>query len=219
MHAYFARITRPDVRPFAMQIRALFVITFLLLFVAPPKVLAQDLSGIDSALLPLPHSLQAEASILARNPQGSFEVLKDGSNNYFCLKDQPDDDRFSVECHPQAMRAYQERKSVLVQRQDRASRDSLLAQELKSKTLHIPNGALSYFLSGNINKNSGVPDSVWAWSEIAVPFTGPAASGLPTENMGEAPWLMNANDYDAHIMVDYAFVPWKRIIHSDKDLH
>ena len=202
-----------------MQTRVLFVPALLLLFITSPKALAQDLTDMDSALLPLPHNLQAEASILARNAQGSFDVLKDGSNNYFCLKDQPEDDRFSVECHPHAMRAYQERQNMLLKNGNRASRDSLLKHEIKSNNLHIPNGALSYYLSGNINKDSGVPDSVWVWYEIAVPFTGPAESGLPTENMGMAPWLMNANEFDAHIMVDYAFVPWQRIIRSDKAHH
>jgi len=72
----------------------------------------------------------------------------------------------------------------------------------------VPEWTYLHFISGPINAETGVPDSVRVWSEIAVPFAGSEKTGLTLEDAGEAPWMMRPNHYGAHIMIDYSTVAW-----------
>ena len=171
------------------------------------QIKAQERSSIEGATQPLPADLRSQATILSVKESGSFNTLHTGKNGYFCIADKQRDDRLSVECHPQSLRQYLERKQILVREYNKSARDSILTLELQSGEWDIPTGALSYFISGAINTQTRVPDSVWVWSEIAVPFATSETTGLPIENMGPVPWLMNDGKLSAHIMIGYEFVP------------
>lgn len=169
---------------------------------------AQHSDVLEAALWPLPADLRAEAAVLQATEADSFRTLRTGQNGLFCVADAPDDDRFSVECHPQSFRPYLERRRFMPRTENSAERDSLLAREIRSGRLAAPFGVLSRFVSGRINPQKGVPDSVWVWSEIYVPFATPEETGLPTEDMGTAPWMMSAGRPGAHVMIGYEQIPW-----------
>lgn len=169
------------------------------------------MGNVETAVLPLPSNMQSGATVLIYSTDGTLKVLRSGTNGLFCIADNPNDERLSVECHPQSLRAYLERRRQLSLTENSATRDSLLTIEIKAGTLQLPAGAISHFISGTINPQTGVPDSVSVWSEIAVPFAGPETTGLTLENAGEAPWMMRPNHYGAHIMVDYRTVAWAEI--------
>ena len=154
------------------------------------------------------HSLQSDASVVTYTAEGTLRIIRLGTNGFFCIADIPHDQRFSVACHPESMRAYLERRRQLSLTETRTVRDSLLTGEIQEGKLELAVGTLSRFISGQINPETGVPDSVRVWSEIAVPFAGPEKTGLTLEDAGEAPWMMRPNQYGAHIMIDYATVAW-----------
>lgn len=173
---------------------------------------AQDLTTAEVARWPLPLGMREGASVLEETKRGTFKTLYVGGNGLFCIADTPNDNRFSVECHPESLRAFLERKNVLAKTGSRAVRDSLLNHEVKSGQVLVPAGAHSHFISGKLNRNTNIPDSVWVWSEIAVPFAGSEETGLPTEDAGAQPWLMNAQAYGSHIMVGYVLIPWAELL-------
>ena len=185
---------------------AILLISFISACLNPAS--GQDL---EMAVLPLPAALRAEAAVLIPAGDGSFEMLKSGHNGFFCLADTPDDERLSLACHPLSMRDYLERRSVLAKAMGSEERDQLLAEEIHSGSLPLPHGAISRFISGALNAQSGNPDSVMVWSELAMPFVDAEETGIPTENAGEAPWLMRANQFGAHVMIDYRAVAWKSL--------
>jgi len=177
----------------------------------PEVGVCQTAVDVETAVLPLPANLQSEASVMTYTPEGTLRIIRSGTNGFFCIADNPDDERFSVACHPESMRAYLERRRQLSLNETRTVRDSLLTMEIQEGKIELAVGTLSRFISGQINPETGVPDSVRVWSEIAVPFAGPEKTGLTTEDAGEAPWMMRPNHYGAHIMIDYSTVAWADI--------
>jgi Zn ribbon nucleic-acid-binding protein len=161
-----------------------------------------------SALLSLSPDLRETAAVMKYTEDGLLQSVRAGTNGFFCVMDRPGDDRFSVECHPESIRAYVERRQHLYLKGGRALRDSLLAIEVKSGKVNLPTGAISHFISGALNPDTGVPDTVRVWDEIDVPFAEPKTTGHTTENAGAAPWLMSEGTVGAHIMVDYRKVAW-----------
>ena len=174
----------------------------------PAVGMCQTDVGVETAVLPLSANLQSDASVVTYTSEGTLQIIRAGTNGFFCIADNPEDQRFSVACHPESMRPYLERHRRLSLTETRSVRDSLLTQEIQEGKIELAVGTLSRFISGPINAETGVPDSVRVWSEIAVPFAGPEKTGLTTEDAGEAPWMMRPNHYGAHIMIDYSTVAW-----------
>ncbi len=174
----------------------------------------QEAPNLETALLPLPEELRAEATILILTDTREFEVLRAGSNGFFCIADQPGDDRFSVNCHPESLRTFLERRRSYPA-DSRAERDSVLTAEILAGLLAVPNGALSWYMQANINEETGVPDEVTVWNELTAPFATTDATGMGTVDAGAVPWLMSAGRYSAHIMVGRRTVVWSELVGSD----
>ena len=154
-------------------------LSLIIIVVALPEIgICQTDVGIETAVLPLPANLRSETSVMTYTPGGTLRIIRSGTNGFFCIADNPDDERFSVACHPESMRAYLERRRQLSLNETRTVRDSLLTEEIREGKIELAVGTLSRFISGPINPETGVPDSVRVWSEIAVPFAGPEKTGL-----------------------------------------
>ena len=173
--------------------------------------MCQTTVDVEIAVLPLPANLQSEASVVTYTSEGTLQIIRAGTNGFFCIADNPEDQRFSVACHPDSMRPYLERHRQLSLTETRSVRDSLLTEEIQEGKIELAVGTLSRFISGPLNAETGVPDSVRVWSEIAVPFAGAENTGLTLEDAGEAPWMMRPNHYGAHIMIDYSTFAWADI--------
>lgn len=173
----------------------------------------QNLSGIESAVWPLPTHLRADASVFSITDDGRFKTLRQGSNGYFCLADSPDDERFSVACHANSLLPALKRQALLVKTvEDRTVRDSILVSEFKSGSLKIVPGSVSRFISGAINPTTDHPDNVRMWSEISLPYASAESTGLPLDDAGEDPWLMGEGRPNAHVMIRYRSVAWQQML-------
>jgi len=192
-------------------VKYLTLLSLIIMVTLPEVGISQTAVNVETAVLPLPANLQSDASVMTYTPEGTLRIIRSGTNGFFCIADIPDDQRFSVACHPESMRSYLERRRRLSLTETRTMRDSLLAQEIQEGKIGLAVGTLSRFISGPLNAETGVPDSVRVWSEIAVPLAGPEKTGLTLEDAGEAPWMMRPNHYGAHIMIDYATVAWTDI--------
>ena len=167
---------------------------------------------LELASIPLAKGARPQATVVRFDELGDFEVLREGSNNLFCIADEPGDDRFSVECHPKAMMTYLERKQKRALSDNKDELDRLIAEDIRTGTLAFPVGARSMFVSGSINTSTGVPDSVRVWDELAVPFANEEQTGITTEDAGMDLWLMGEDSHRAHIMVGYRTVAWSTVV-------
>lgn len=184
---------------------------FLVIFLCPEVAFGQA-SLLDTAVLPLPRALRSDATIIKRADDATFITIRQGRNGYFCIADEPGDERFSAVCHPESMMKYVAHMRALTASMEADERDSLIGEAIRNGRLSLPAGAISRYISGALNLSTGVPDSVMIWEEIAVPFASAEKTGLTTINAGEAPWLMRDGEYGAHIMIDYRRVAWSDVV-------
>ncbi len=201
-----------DVEPGGWMNRIAVFLTVGLALAGPDSLRAQsvDLSDpLATAVLPLPQDLREGATII---DQTAESILRRGSNGFTCLADVPHDDRLSLQCHPSAVEPYMRRGRELSSEGIRGSEQrSVLAAEVRTGRLYLPTGAMLRLISGPINVEVGVPDSVRVWSEFLFPFGTTTELGIPATDQGLDPWMMRPGDVGAHVMVRYRSVPWSEI--------
>lgn len=161
--------------------------------------------------MPLPASLKKDVAVVRVTDSGHFETIREGDNGFFCVANLQPDKRFFLECHPETMKAYLERRRVLSVSEEPEDRNRILLAEIKAGSVKLPNGAISRFASGTVNEETGKPDSARVWTEIYVPFATSDETGLTLENAGTEPWLMSEGSFGAHIMIGYQWVAWEKV--------
>ena len=190
---------------------ALFVVSGLVL-AGPALLTAQsvDLSDpVATAVLPLPADFRDDATVIDR---ANETVLRRGRNGFTCLTDVPGNAGLSVQCHPTAIEPYLRRGRELSAEGIRgAEQRGVLAAEVRTGRLYLPAGAMLRNISGTINVETGVPDSVRVWSELLLPFANTAELGIPDSDQGLDPWMMRPGDVGTHVMVRYRSVLWDEI--------
>lgn len=161
------------------------------------------------ALLPLPASLRAEATVVS----GDGEVLRQGRNGLTCRTDSPADYRLSLACYPSTIQPYMRRSAELAAEGLRGQElRSRLSEEIKTGRLYLPSGSMVRWISGPIDSTTGRADSVRVWSELLMPYASAAELGIPTTDSGEDPWLMSNGTVGAHIMIRYRWVRWQDLV-------
>ena len=163
------------------------------------------------AVLPLPDTLRAAATVVQYG-EGVRALLRRGTNGLTCVADQPDDLRLSLECYPTSIDPYMHRQRELRAEGVRGAESrAILGAEVRTGRLYVPAGVMIRNISGPINPDSGVPDSVRVWSEMFIPFADAGALGIPEFDAGLDPWIMSAGTVGAHVMVRYRSVPWDEV--------
>ncbi len=166
---------------------------------------------IAEAVLPLPDTLRAAATVVQYG-EGVRALLRRGTNGLTCVADQPGDLRLSLLCYPSSIDPYMHRRRELREEGVRGAEfRAILGAEVRRGGLYLPSGVMIRNVSGAINQDSGVPDSVRVWSEMFVPFANAGELGIPEFDAGLDPWMMSAGTVGAHVMVRYRSVPWDEV--------
>ena len=163
------------------------------------------------AVLPLPDTLRAKATVV-QYEDGVRALLRRGTNGLTCVADQPNDLRLSLVCYPTSIDPYMDRRRELRAEGLRGAEfRAILGAEVRTGQLYLPTGVMIRNVSGPINPDSGVPDSVRVWSEMFVPFADAGELGIPEFDAGLDPWMMSAGTVGAHVMVRYRSVRWDEV--------
>lgn len=177
------------------------------IFEAP---LNQKLSAdqqIASAILSAPLEAREEAMVYGYSQSGEFIVLREGSNDFICIADDPQKDGFQVVSYHKSLEPMMERGRELgTEGKSREEKEEIRSKEAQSgkmplpktpATLHIYYGKDGYFdeVTGDI-KNAKYRYVVY------IPYATQETTGLPlAPNESSHPWLMFPGKYNAHIMI------------------
>lgn len=162
---------------------------------------------IKAAVSAAPADMKAGAKVLGYNPDGELVTLREGSNDFICLADDPTVDRFHVACYYKELEPFMERGRQL--RREGKTREEVQAirkQEIEAGDLHWPEKPMAlYSLSGSENGydySTGQLRSASPLYVVYVPYATEGSTGIATKPASEgAPWLMNPGDPWAHIMI------------------
>jgi hypothetical protein len=184
----------------------------LLALMAPPapataqghEVPPPDLQ-IALAVQAAPESFRDGAGVLGYGPDGSLELLREGTNDLLCLAADPHAEGFSVACYHRDLEPFMARgRELRRQGVEGMARDSVRWREFEAGELDIPYGAALHVLqgSGYDSETATVHDPFLRWV-IYTPGATASSTGLRTESAQGEPWLMFPGTPGAHIM----FVP------------
>jgi len=153
---------------------------------------------IGRAVLAAPAHLRADAMVVALADDGSYDVLREGSNGLVCWDRSDEPGRtFSVQCTAvgNLARVSQNRAwNMSGEPPEEIKRIMSVAEADGSR--EVPEfGSVYYSLDGDS------PDSARSHMTIAVPFATSDTLGLPDQGRRDGVWLMDAGTSSAHIMV------------------
>ena len=173
--------------------RSILVFTAILLAAIATHADESAEERIAQAVAALPEALRDGATVLSFDENGDSSVLRQGTNYMICWADEPTE-RFLVSCFPKSKEKFQVRRREL-----RAGGvedwGDVLNREIRSGKLPLPDGAITYSLSGS-RFELALPIAI-----IHVPHATPESTGLSTQPDGFRPWLMRPGQPRAHIML------------------
>lgn len=151
-----------------------------------------------------PPEMRDDATVHGYAADGSFTVLREGTNALICLAPTPGAETFEVSCHHDDLEPYFARgRELSADGVTGTDRTEARWREFSAGELPIPYGGINYILTGEgfdaATAEIRAPYLRWV---IYTPNATAETTGLP-ERPGEpgAPWLMFPGTPGSHIMI------------------
>ncbi|MDX1332240.1 MAG: hypothetical protein R3252_04350 [Robiginitalea sp.] len=186
-----------------MKHYCLFLIGLLAIFgVAAQKIPPADWQ-IKTALMAVPSDYRDGAKVYGYDQSGNLVTLREGTNAYIALADNPDNENFSTAAYHKDLEPFMARGRQL--RAEGKAADEIFKireQEVRDGKLSMPDKATLCVFSGSVNAETGEIENPYVRYVFYVPFATGASTGLPTTPTppGHA-WLMDPGTHRAHIMI------------------
>ena len=149
---------------------------------------------IAQAVLPLPESLRAGATVVWDSEPGKRMVLREGTNDILCKADPPSPG-FVAQCYHKSMDALYTRMGALFAEGKGAEVPQIIDAEVREGKLKVTPGGTEYLLYGP-SLEAALPIMT-----VSLPGATAASTGLPTERDNYRPWLMWSGTAAAHVMI------------------
>lgn len=162
---------------------------------------------IKIAVQALPEDQRTEATVLGYNENEELVTLREGTNAFTCLSDNPFQEGFNAACYHKSLNAFMQRGRELKAIGKTTSEVFALSEEeAQSGKLQMPEKpATLYVLYGKDAAYNPATQQVenarlrWV---VYIPYATPDSSGLPTGPMIDGgPWIMFPGTHAAHIMI------------------
>lgn len=165
---------------------------------------------IKTAVLAAPSDKQTAAKVYGYAPDGSFKVLRNGTNDFVCIADDPTKEGINVSCYHSDLEPFMERGRVLTKEgKNQKEIFDIREKEVKSKKLLMPKQpATLYSFSGsaeNYDPKTGELKDGYMRYVVYIPYATSETTGLPLKpDMPGMPWIMDPGTHRAHIMINPA---------------
>ena len=198
--------------------------TPLALFLIASAALAAEIPSADwqikTAVLAAPKADRDNATVLGYDPSGALVTLRQGSNTFICLADDPKQKGFSVACYHKDLEPFMARgRELTAQGKNAAEIFKLREDEVKAKKLPMPDKSILNVTTGKVNEATGEVTELYTRYVIYIPYATVESTGIPLVPVADgAPWIMNPGTHRAHIMINppKSAVPTKGTPASDE---
>lgn len=157
-----------------------------------------------TAVLAAPEHQRNEATILGFNDSGEIVTLKEGTNDFVCLADNPQRDGFSVAAYHKSLEPFMTRgRELKAQGLNAQEVFDKREEEVKAGALEMPDKATLYVTTGEPNEETGEIDNLYTRYVIYIPYATEESTGMPLSPPAPgAPWIMDPGTHRAHIMIN-----------------
>lgn len=157
---------------------------------------------IKTALMAVPEDYREGAKVYGYDTDGTFTTLKEGTNDYIALADDPNNEKFSTAAYHKDLDSFMARGREL-KSQGKAFQEifDIREAEVKSGKLKMPDKSTLCVFTGTVN-SEGEIENPYVRYVFYIPFATGESTGLPTTPTppGHA-WLMDPGTHRAHIMI------------------
>lgn len=168
---------------------------------------AQDIPDaewqIRTALMAVPEDYREGARVLGYAQDGKLTTLKEGTNAYIALADDPSNPNFSTAAYHKELEPFMARgRALKTEGKSFEEIFEIRESEVRSGKLHMPDKATLCVFSGTVNSETGEIENPYVRYVFYMPFATGETTGLPTTPTppGHA-WLMDPGTHRAHIMI------------------
>lgn len=183
------------------------LVVLLTLILTHQFLIAQEIPSkewqIKTALMAVPEDYREGAKVYGYDENGDFVTLKEGTNDYIALADDPKKEKFSAAAYHKNLDPFMARgRELKAAGKEFKEIFDIREEEVKSGKLQMPDKATLCVFTGDINEYSLEIDNPYVRYVFYIPFATGETTGLPTTPTppGHA-WLMDPGTHRAHIMI------------------
>ncbi len=162
---------------------------------------------VTTALLAAPEESRADCKVIGYNMTGEFVTLKEGSNEFICLADNPNKEGFSTACYHKSLEPFMSRgRELKAEGKTHQEIFDIREEEVKSGKLKMGEpGATLHIYYGDKKQydteSNSVPGAIYRYV-VYLPWATSESTGLPEQpTVPNHPWIMNPGTHKAHIMI------------------
>lgn len=162
---------------------------------------------IASALLAAPVEARENAMVYGYGESGEFMVLREGTNEFICIADDPGKDGFQAVSYHKSLEPMMAKGRILTgEGKSREEKEAIREEEAKSGKMSLPETPATlhiyYGKNGYFNTDSGLIENAKYRYVVYIPYATQESTGLSLAPNGSShPWLMFPGKYNAHIMI------------------
>jgi len=162
---------------------------------------------IETALLAAPAESRENCKVIGYNTNGEFVTLKEGTNEFICLADNPNKEGFSAACYHKSLEPFMARgRELKAAGKNHQEIFEIREEEVKSGKLEMgkAGSTLHIYFGDNKQYDAGtktVPGAIYRYV-VYMPWATSESTGLPENPIApNHPWIMNPGTHKAHIMI------------------
>jgi len=158
---------------------------------------------IKTALMAVPADYREGATVYGYDENGKLVTLKEGTNAYIALADDPTNKNFSTAAYHKELEPFMARgRELRAAGKDADEIFKIREAEVRSGKLPMPDKSTLCVFSGEVNAETGEVENRYVRYVFYMPFATGESTGLPTTPTppGHA-WLMDPGTHRAHIMI------------------
>ena len=162
---------------------------------------------IACALMAAPEEMKEGAKVYGYGDDGEFMTLREGTNDFVCIADNPTKPGFQVVGYHVSLEPMMARgRELEAEGKSREEKEAIRAEEAKSGKLKLPEApAALHIYHGNeayYDEDSKTVENAKYRYVVYIPYATQETTGLSlAPNESSHPWLMFPGQYNAHIMI------------------
>lgn len=158
---------------------------------------------IKTTLMAVPKDYKEGAKVYGYDSDGNFTTLREGSNDYIALADDPKIEKFSTAAYHKDLDEFMARgRELKAEGKEFKEIFDIREEEVKSGKLKMPDKATLCVFTGEVNPDTKEIENPYVRYVFYIPFATGESTGLPTTPTppGHA-WIMDPGTHRAHIMI------------------
>jgi len=162
---------------------------------------------IASALIAAPAEMKEGAKVYGYGDDGEFMTLREGTNDFVCIADDPSKAGFQVVGYHISLEPMMARgRELEAEGKSRKDKETIRAEEAKSGKLKLPEAPAAlhiyYGKEAYYDEESKTVENAKYRYVVYIPYATQETTGLSlAPNESSHPWLMFPGQYNAHIMI------------------